>query len=239
MIGNLTHCQWGRESLAWYVRRYMWLGSINWNQSQFLDNEDRLNAWVVQLYCTPVCCSRGAVSCLIFCSCIYRRNNAAVVFRFDVTKSGISQSWALGNVLLTGSVDSYICDLYPELNGGTRPVELPISKRKFAYTCMTEALQCMQKMVPAVQQLFPQVRELLILLTANPASSATAERSLGSLRRLKTWLITTISREKPNSCAACNTHRTILNVVDVNSICNEFISHNYFRLRLFGRPIGK
>jgi len=80
-------------------------------------------------------------------------------------------------MLLSGSVNSNMCDLYPELNAATQSVELPMFKRQFAYTYMTEALQCMQKMVPDVQQLFPQVKEMLILLAVNPASSAKAERS--------------------------------------------------------------
>lgn len=157
--------------------------------------------------------------------------------RFDATKSGLSKYQALENMLLTGSVDSNVCDLYPELNAGSLSVELPMFKRQFAYTCMTEALQCMQKMVPDVQQLFPQVKELLILLAVNPASSATAERSFSCLRRLKTWLRTTMSQQRLNSCAVCNTHRTIVDVVDVHAICNEFVSRNDFRLKLFGRPV--
>jgi hypothetical protein len=159
--------------------------------------------------------------------------------RFDATKSGISKYQALENMLLTGSVDSNICDLYPEMNAGTLSVELPMFKRQSACRCLTEALQCMQKMVPDVQQLFPQVKELLILLTVNPASSATAERSFSCLRRLKTWLRTTMSQQRLNSSAVCNTHRTILDVVDVNAICDEFISRNDFRMKLFGLPVRK
>jgi hypothetical protein len=157
--------------------------------------------------------------------------------RFDATKSGLSKYQALENMLLTGSVDSNVCDLYPELNAGSLSVELPMFKRQFTYTCMTEALQVMQKMIPDVQQLFPQVKELLILLAVNPASSATAERSFSCLRRLKTWLRTTMSQQRLNSCAVCNTHKTIVDVVDVHAICNEFVSRNDFRLKLFGRPV--
>jgi hypothetical protein len=60
--------------------------------------------------------------------------------RFDATKSGRSEYQALANMMLTGSLDSNGCDLYPEWNAGNLSVELPIFKRQFAYPFMTEAL---------------------------------------------------------------------------------------------------
>ena len=158
--------------------------------------------------------------------------------RFDDTKPGLVKYQALINMPLTGSVDSSICELYPELNAGSLSLELPMFRCQFTYTCTADALHCMQKMVPPVQQLFPQVKELLILLAVNSASSATAERSFSSLRRLKTWLRTTMTQQRLNSCAVCNIHRTLLDAVDVNAICNEFVLRNDFRQRLFGQSLG-
>ncbi len=79
--------------------------------------------------------------------------------------------------------------------------------------------------------------ELLVLLAVNPASSATAERSFSSLRRLKTWLRSTMSQQRLNSCAVCNTHRSTLDAVDIKTIRDELISRNDFRQRLFGRDV--
>ena len=82
------------------------------------------------------------------------------------------------------------------------------------------------------------MKELLILLAVNPASSATAERSFSSLRRLKTWLRTTMTQQRLNSCAVCNIHRTLLDAVDINAICNELVLRNDFRQRLFGQSLS-
>mgnify|MGYP003513734193 CR=1 FL=1 len=58
-----------------------------------------------------------------------------------------------------------------------------------------------------------------------------------SLRRLKTWLRTTMTQQRLNSCAVCNIHRTLLDAVDVNAICNEFVLRNDFTQRLFGQSL--
>ncbi len=50
--------------------------------------------------------------------------------------------------------------------------------------------QCFEKlrnMTPAMRAIFPLVESLVRLLLVNPVSSATAERSFSSLRRLKTY----------------------------------------------------
>ena len=157
--------------------------------------------------------------------------------RFDADKTGLGKYQALQNMLLNGSVSSDICNMYPELDASTLSVELPMFWSQFKYSSVSEALQRMQQMVPDVQQLFPQVKELLVLLAVNPASSATAERSFSSLRRLKTWLRSTMSQQRLNSCAVCNTHRSTLDAVDIKTIRDEFISRNDFRQRLFGRDV--
>ena len=49
--------------------------------------------------------------------------------------------------------------------------------------------RALRSMVPTMRALFAHVEALVRLLTVNPASSATAERSFSSLRRLKTLAI--------------------------------------------------
>jgi hypothetical protein len=74
----------------------------------------------------------------------------------------------------------------------------------------------------------------MTLLIVNPASSATAERSFSSLRRLKTWLRNFMSQTRLNSCAICSAHKDLLDETDVMKLAAEFINRVDSRRALFG-----
>lgn len=152
--------------------------------------------------------------------------------RFD--KTDLQKYQVLQEILLTGSINTDIVQLYPELNANTLTIQLPMFQNEFQYKTVNEAVKHMQSLVPAVRKLFTQVEQLLILLLVNPASSATAERSFSSLRRLKTWLRATMSQSRLNSLAVCNAHRELLDDVNIRDVAEEFASRNDFRQRLFG-----
>ena len=84
------------------------------------------------------------------------------------------------------------------------------------------------------QDLYPQVMKLVRLLLVSPASSAEAERSFSSLRRLKTWLRSTMGQERLNSLALCQTHHDILDNIDTDQLIEQFIVSNDRRKYVFG-----
>ena len=137
-------------------------------------------------------------------------------------------------MLITGNVVLDTAKLYPELNVEQLIIELKMFHSRFSYKTVTEAVEQVRGMVPEVRQLFVSVIELIVLLLVNPASSATAERSFSSLRRLKTWLRSTISQERLNACAVCLTHRDLLKLLDMRQIAADFISRNDYRRSVFG-----
>jgi len=107
-------------------------------------------------------------------------------------------------------------------------------RHNHTYTCVSGIVQHFQDMLPEVQLLFPQVKELIILLLVCPASSCSAERSFSSLRRLKTWLRSTMSQRRLNAVAVCNTHQDILDDIDITAIAVEFVSRSDIRRNMFG-----
>jgi len=70
-----------------------------------------------------------------------------------------------------------------------------------------DAVVKMRNMLPEVQAEFPQVTTLLKLLLVSPASSAEAERSFSALRRLKTWLRSTMTYTRLNAVSVCHVHQ--------------------------------
>ena len=60
------------------------------------------------------------------------------------------------------------------------------------------------------------------LLLISPASSCEAEMYFSALRRVKTWLRSTMTRERLNSVIINDLHKNILDSLDSNIIANKF-----------------
>ncbi len=89
-------------------------------------------------------------------------------------------------------------------------------------------------MVPEARGLFSQVEALLRLLLVVPASSAEAERSFSALRRLKTWLRSSMSQTRLNSVAVCHVHRERMYNLDKKKLCQEFVQVTDRRMHVLG-----
>ena len=85
-----------------------------------------------------------------------------------------------------------------------------------------------------LRSFFDEVQTLLPILLVNPASFCSAERSFGSLRRLKTWLRSTMTQKRVNSVALCHIHQEIMDTIDTGKIAQEFISRSKQRVLKFG-----
>jgi len=92
-------------------------------------------------------------------------------------------------------------------------------------------------MAPEVRSMFPHVEALLRLLLVNPASSATAERSFSCLRRLKTYLRSTMGQSRLNHVAVCNVHKTVLEDIRVEELIKQFVLLKDNRIAIFGNVI--
>lgn len=152
---------------------------------------------------------------------------------------GLKAYGKLENVLLNADDSSqqfkdYIKS-YPELSADELIMQLSVFRRKFAVRSVDNAISVFQGMVPEVRELFTQVEILLRLLMVCPASSAEAERSFSGLRRLKTWLRSTMTQTRLNSVCICHTHQDILDEIDLDVLMKDFCSRSDVRQKLFGR----
>ncbi|MDD1617309.1 MAG: hAT family dimerization domain-containing protein, partial [Methylococcaceae bacterium] len=94
--------------------------------------------------------------------------------------------------------------------------------------------QVLHSMTPPMRAMFPIVESLVRLLLVNPASSATAERSFSSLRRLKTYLRSTCGQQRLNSIAICNVHKDVMDTINVNELMRDFVLAKDNRAAVFG-----
>ena len=154
--------------------------------------------------------------------------------RFD--KEDVNTYMKLENVLLTGKVDTDIIGNYKSINIDDLSIEMKMFQRKANGTnhSVGEAAVALQQMSTDVRKLFCETEKLVRLLLVSPMSSAVAERSFSSLRRLKTWLRSTVCQPRLNSVAVCHIHKELLDEVDTDALLREFISRSEIRENLFG-----
>jgi hypothetical protein len=80
-------------------------------------------------------------------------------------------------------------------------------------------------------QLLPEVVNLLRLYLTLPVTSCTAERRFSSLRRLKTFLRSTVTQARLNHIAVLHCHCE--QPIVLEEICNSFIQKNEMRHTTF------
>ena len=122
------------------------------------------------------------------------------------TSTDLTSYKQLSDVLTSGVVDEDVVSRYPELSESLRQ-ELSFFCRQYEHSSVDKVRLTFRDMVPEVRKLFPHVSTLLRLFLVSPTSSCSAERSL---RRMKTWLRSTMTQQRLNHVMVWHVHRTRL-----------------------------
>ena len=100
--------------------------------------------------------------------------------------------------------------------------------------------------VKVIQSLSHQKRELIrnvifiirIVLT-NGATSATSEKSLSMVKRLKTWLRSTMTQKRFNVVSLLPENQKVVDEMSLIDVTNRFIYLHSARLNIFGKFTDK
>jgi len=195
--------------------------------SQYLDRGDTITnpppsllSSVLQLYWR---CQDTAVRSLRCCH--------------GLSKYGLSKYLLFECVLLNGQItgtDADGLDSYPELDIARLAVELAMFKSQFSYQTLHEAKARLQAMTPEVRTVFSEVEQLVRLMLLCPVSSCEAERSFSCLRRLKTWLRSTMTQQRLNFIIVCHVNQEVLDSLPISAIAAEFAGRSDIRRSVFG-----
>jgi hypothetical protein len=152
---------------------------------------------------------------------------------------GLKKYSELETILLSGKVSDLALN-YPELQPlNTLQIEISMLRTTQnldrTKSSVDDYAKLLMTMSPEVRGMFPHVEALVRLLLVNPASSASAERSFSSLRRLKTYLRSTIKQSRLNHVAVCHIHKSILNEIEVEELMKQFVMHKDSRISVFGK----
>ena len=85
----------------------------------------------------------------------------------------------------------------------------------------------------SLRALLPEVTKLVKLVLTVPVTSCTSERSFSGLRRLKTYLRSTMGQARLNHVALLNCHKMLSRNLDLEKIANQFIKRTASRGNTF------
>ncbi|XP_041372600.1 uncharacterized protein LOC121385875 [Gigantopelta aegis] len=151
--------------------------------------------------------------------------------------SDLAKYQELSALLLNGTTsnEDAIIQEYPELTESLK-IELSFYRNHHPASTLEGHRLIFKAIEPSVRRMFPQVERLLRLLLVSPASSCEAERSFSALRRIKTWLRSTMTQKRLNHVMVCHVHRDRLGAVDYQQIAEEFIDRcSDSRRKVFGK----
>ena len=89
------------------------------------------------------------------------------------------------------------------------------------------------KLSTAQKDLLGQVGLLLKLILVMPATNATSECSFSALRRVKTYLRSTMTQNRLNNLLLLHVHKEYMDSLDLKSIINRFIADCPVRRTIF------
>lgn len=84
------------------------------------------------------------------------------------------------------------------------------------------------------KDILPSVHLLLRLYKTLPITSATSERTFSALRRLYTYLRSSMTECRLNNCLLLHVHKDITDSLDLIDVASEFVNANTERKRYFG-----
>ena len=82
--------------------------------------------------------------------------------------------------------------------------------------------------------MFPLVLKLIKLLLVVPATSATAERSFSTMKRLKTYLRSSMGQARLNHLCLLTVYSELVSQLNIVALVDEFSCANAYRAQIFG-----
>ena len=128
-------------------------------------------------------------------------------------------------------------DNYPELDSERLPVQLLMFRQLHHFQTVQEAATIIADMSADCRAMFQQVETLVRLLLVVPASSAEAEWSFSALRRLKTWLRSTMTQSRLTHVCVLHVHNELVDTAVYRDVAKEFVRKNDNRQFVFGADL--
>jgi hypothetical protein len=99
---------------------------------------------------------------------------------------------------------------------------------------LSDVLLYMREMTNRERLLLSEVAKVLKLVLVMPATNSTSERSFSTLRRIKTYLRSTMRQDRLNDLMILHVHKDKTNEMNLQSVARNFCFREY-RKNIFGQ----
>ena len=106
---------------------------------------------------------------------------------------------------------------------------------KNASVSVMDIKKYIQSLSSTERELIAQVSTLLQLFLVMPSTNAVSERSFSALRRVKTYLRSSMTQERLNHLLLLHAHKHLTDSMDLIEIANGFVGSSEHRLSQFGK----
>ncbi|KAL3049947.1 hypothetical protein OYC64_012081 [Pagothenia borchgrevinki] len=106
--------------------------------------------------------------------------------------------------------------------------------KETVHKTVQEVASRLSELHPQTRSLFGEAEKLVKLCMCLPISVASSERSFSTLRRLKTWLRSSMSQTRLTHLTLMHVHGDIVEQMDIQDMMKSFISMNPERKNTFG-----
>ena len=86
-----------------------------------------------------------------------------------------------------------------------------------------------------MRAIYSEIVTLVIILLVIPAANATSERTFSALRRVKTYLRSTVTQTRINNLITIHVQKERTDALDLKAIANEFTARNERRRCVLGK----
>ena len=132
-----------------------------------------------------------------------------------------------------------VTDFYgDDFNQGELSTQLQIFSSSFPHSddeIKSAGLKDILSYPKGQKSFYRQICWIARLILVMPSTNAASERSFSAMRRLKTYLRSTMSDARLNHVIVCNLYKDMLDRVDVTVAANEFVQGSEHRLSIFGK----
>ncbi|XP_038055179.1 uncharacterized protein LOC119727383 [Patiria miniata] len=95
---------------------------------------------------------------------------------------------------------------------------------------ISELVKECQQLHPGQRDLMSEVIKLIKLLPTAPATNATSERSFSTLRRIKTYLRSTMKQTRLNHLMIADVYNEKMDAIGLQKVANEFVQGHHNRM---------
>jgi len=116
-------------------------------------------------------------------------------------------------------------------------VQLQSLKGQFSQSDESSIKACitfLQELSLPARTYFSEVVKVVQLILVMPATNAVSERSFSTMRRIKSYLRSTMRQDRLNHLMTLHIYQDKLDSLDLVSVANDFVSLNEHRRTFFG-----